>query len=80
VDPPVWLFRNWQLLQWRWLQIGLLSLLTSEAGLDMFFDIFEKSGLVEGGGNLHVGLQVGVVATENAVVSFAEGFFPVFLW
>ncbi len=46
----------------------------------MVLDVLEKSGPIVGGGDLHVGLQVGVVAAEDAVVSFAESFFLVFLW
>jgi hypothetical protein len=80
MNPPVWSFRNWEWLQWRWLQIGSLSLLTCEAGLDMVFDVFEKSRPVVGGRDFHVGFKVGVVAAKDAVVSFAESFFTVFLW
>ncbi len=80
MNPTVRSFRNWEWLQWHWLQNGLLLLLTCEAGLYMVFDVLKKSGPVVGGGNLHVGFQIGVMAAEDAVVSFAESFFTVFLW
>ena len=56
------------MLQRRWLEVGPFSLLTSEAGLDVCFDVFEQSGPVVGRGNFHIGFEVGIVTSEDAVV------------
>jgi hypothetical protein len=41
-------------------------------------DILVEARPVVGWGNLHVGLQVGVMTAENAVVGFAKSFFLIF--
>jgi hypothetical protein len=73
MNSPVWSFWNWQRLQRRWLEVGPFSLLTSEARLDMCFDVFEQSGPVVGRRYFHVGFEVSVVTSENAIVGLAQG-------
>ncbi len=68
MNPPVWSFRNWQRLQRGWLEVGPFSLLTSEAGLDVRFDVLEQSGPVVGRGDFHIGFEVSVVASEDTIV------------
>ena len=79
MNSPVWSFWNWQRLQRRWLEVGPFSLLTSEAGLDVCFDVFEQSGPVVGRRDLHVGFEVSVMTSEDAIVGFAQGLFLVLL-
>ncbi len=79
MNSPVWSFWNWQRLQRRWLEVGPFSLLTGEAGLDMCFDIFEQSGPVVGRRDLHVGFEVSIMTSENAIVGLAQGLLLVLL-
>ena len=68
MNPPVWSFWNWQRLQWRWLEVGPFSLLTGEAGLDVGLDVLEQSGPVVGLRYLHVGFEVSIMTSENAIM------------
>ena len=79
MNPPVWSFRNWWRLQRCWLKVGPFSLLTGEAGLDVGLDILEQSGPVVRGGDLHISLEASVVASENAIMRFAQRFLLVLL-
>ena len=80
MNSPVWSFRNWQRLQRCWLEVGPFSLLTSEAGLDVRLDVLEQSGPVVGRGDFHVGFEVCVMASKDAVVGLTQGLFLILLW
>ncbi len=45
----------------------------------MCFDVLEQSGPVVGRGNFHIGFEVGVVTSEDAVVGLTQGLFLVLL-
>ncbi len=79
MNSPVWSFQDWQRLQQCWLEVGPFSLLTSEAGLDVRFDVLEQSRPVVGRGDLHVGFEVRVMASEDAVVGLTQGLFRILL-
>ncbi len=54
-------------------------MLTSEAGLDVCLDILEQCGPVVGQRDFHVGFEVSVMTSEDAVVGLAQGLLLVFL-
>ncbi len=45
----------------------------------MRLDVLEQSGPVVGRGNFHVGFEVSVMTSEDAIVSLAQGLFLVLL-
>ncbi len=54
-------------------------MLTSEAGLDVRFDVLEQSGPVVGRGDFHIDFEVSVVTSEDTVVGLTQGLFLVLL-
>ena len=54
-------------------------MLTSEAGLDVGLDVLEQSGPVVGRRDFHVGFEVSIMTSENAIVGLAQGLLLVLL-
>ncbi len=48
-------------------------MLTSEAGLDVGRDVLEQSGPVIGRRDFHIGFEVRIMISENAIVGLAQG-------